>query len=74
MINCIVEDNGVGRDQTEALKTGIRKEARQSLGMKITKARIDILNKIKKSNAGIELTDLADGLKVEVKLPYELSF
>lgn len=42
--------------------------------MKITKARIDIINKIKKSNAGIELIDLAEGMRVVVRLPLELSF
>lgn len=68
MINCIVEDNGAGR-----MKQSNESE-RRSLGMKITKARIDMLNRIKKSKAGVELTDLTQGLRVEVKLPLELSF
>ena len=46
----------------------------KSLGMKITKARIDILNKLKKSKAALELFDLPQGLRVEIKLPLELSF
>lgn len=68
MINCIVEDNGAGR-----MKQSSEAE-RKSLGMKITKARIDILNRIKKSKAAVELTDLTQGLRVEVKLPLELSY
>lgn len=69
MINCIVEDNGVGRKGTQSSNG-----AKRSLGMKITKARIDILNKLKRSKAGIELFDLHEGLRVQVKLPLELSF
>lgn len=70
MLNCTVEDNGIGREAsaTEA------QSAKKSLGMKITRARIDIINKLKRSNAGVNLTDLAEGTKVEVKLPLELSF
>lgn len=70
MINCIVEDNGVGRERSKAVVVTEKK----SLGMKITKARIGILNRIKKSNAAVELLDLKDGTRVEVKLPLELSF
>ena len=69
MINCIVEDNGVGRKKADSSSS-----VKKSLGMKITKARIDILNKLKKSKAGIELFDLQEGLRVQVKLPLELSF
>lgn len=70
MLNCTVEDNGIGREAsaTEA------QAAKKSLGMKITRARIDIINKLKRSNAGVNLTDLAEGTKVEVTLPLELSF
>ena len=72
LLNCIVEDNGIGREQSAA-EAQLNTE-KKSLGMKITKARIDIMNKIKKSKAGIELSDLAEGMRVEVKLPLQLSF
>jgi len=42
--------------------------------MKITKERIDLMNKIKNARAAISLTDLSVGTRVEVKLPLELSF
>ncbi|CAN5814972.1 hypothetical protein BH10BAC2_BH10BAC2_26450 [soil metagenome] len=70
MLNCTVEDNGIGREAS-ATET---QSAKKSLGMKITRARIDIINKLKRSNAGVNLTDLAEGTKVEVILPLELSF
>ncbi len=66
LINCIVEDNGVGRKQAARNDSSDR----TSLGMKITQERIDVLNKIKNSNAGVELFDLDQGLRVEVKLPF----
>lgn len=72
LLNCIVEDNGIGRERSR--NTEKPNLERKSLGMKITKARIDIINKIKKSKAAIELSDLAEGLRVEVKIPLELSF
>jgi tetratricopeptide (TPR) repeat protein len=64
MLNCIVEDNGVGRDVG---KSGDRK----SFGMKITKDRLEVLNKMKNANSAINLVDLEKGTRVEVKLPLE---
>lgn len=69
MIRCIVEDNGVGRKQSVPSE-----QKKQSLGIKITKARIDILNRIKQSNAKVELSDLAEGTRVEVSLPLVVQF
>ncbi|MEX6690606.1 tetratricopeptide repeat protein [Danxiaibacter flavus] len=71
MLNCIVEDNGVGFDPVVAEE---KTETKRSLGMKITKARLDLLNKFKKSKASIELVKQVEGVRVEVKLPLELSF
>jgi len=67
MINCIVEDNGAGIQSNQLID-------KKSLGMKITKARIDIMNKIKKSKAAIDLFNKEEGVRVEVKLPLELMF
>jgi len=74
MINCIVEDNGIGRKLASVQREETKPAEKQSLGMKITEARINILNKVKKSAADIQLFDLPQGLRVEVKLPLELSF
>lgn len=71
MIRCVVEDNGVGRKQSAAVPS---EQKKQSLGIKITKARIDILNRIKQSNAKVELSDLAEGTRVEVSLPLVVQF
>ncbi len=74
MINCIVEDNGIGMKESAETKTGIDAQSKKSFGMKITNARIDILNKMKKSNAAITLSHLEEGTKIEIKLPEELAF
>jgi tetratricopeptide (TPR) repeat protein len=67
MINCVVEDNGVGRKKEK--DSGSR-----SLGIKITTSRINIINKLKNSNASLTVTDLEQGLRTEVRLPLELRF
>jgi len=69
MINCIVEDDGVGLQDTADEKTG-----KKSLGMKITRARIEILNRTKNANASLQLFPLQQGTRAEVKLPLQLSF
>ena len=69
MINCIVEDDGIGRKQSALVKSTAPKQEKTSLGMKITQSRIDILNNLKNTEAAVELTDLAQGMRVEVKLP-----
>jgi LytS/YehU family sensor histidine kinase len=63
---CIVEDNGIGR---EASKNKL-KYKKESLGINITKSRIDLMNKNSKNN--IKIIDKDRGTRVEVTLPLEL--
>jgi tetratricopeptide (TPR) repeat protein len=74
MITCIVEDNGIGMHESANSRTEEDILHRKSLGMKITNARIDIINKLKKSRAVVTLSDLEGGTKIEVKLPEALAF
>ena len=74
MINCVVEDNGLGLPKPTAIAGAQNKIAKKSMGVNITKTRIDIINKIKKTSASVELADLPEGTRVEVRLPLELSF
>ena len=64
LLNCIVEDNGVGR--TENLE-----KKNKSFGLKITKDRLELLNKMKNTNASVNIVDLEKGTRVEVNLPFE---
>ncbi|MCL6104013.1 MAG: tetratricopeptide repeat protein [Bacteroidetes bacterium] len=74
---CSVEDNGVGRN-TVNIKTGsgFKKE---SLGIKLTEERLDLISKTKKTQSHFSIKDLVDGnnkpdgTRVEMYLPYELS-
>ena len=74
MINCIVEDNGIGMRESAEAKNEKDVQPKKSFGMKITNARIDILNKTKKTNAAVIMSNLEEGTKIEIKLPEELAF
>lgn len=73
MIKCVVEDDGIGRTQSALVKTAGPNES-TSLGMKITEARIDILNRIENSKATVNIVDLQQGLRVELLLPLLKAF
>jgi len=74
MLECIIEDNGVGRVKAAELKS---KSAisRKSLGMQLTENRLSLLNKHAELNASIDIIDLynekADpaGTKVILRIP-----
>ncbi|HBK71503.1 MAG TPA: hypothetical protein DDZ39_07615 [Flavobacteriaceae bacterium] len=66
---CSVEDDGVGRKNTQSSKI-----ENTSMGVKITKSRLDIINQLKKTKGSFEMFDKSQGLRVELKLPLELRF
>ncbi len=74
-LNCIIEDNGIGREAAKKLrsKTATR---RKSMGMRITQDRISMINRLYKTNASVEVTDLKDeqgnaqGTRVELNIPF----
>lgn len=78
-LRCVVEDNGEGRTNTVKLKVaqGVKRE---SLGVKITQERLQIIEKLKKVKTALFITDLTDnnnglsGLRIELLLPFENAF
>ncbi len=54
---CIIEDNGVGREKSGQINKG-RNINKESLGLKITRERLDILNADKKDLFKMEIFDL----------------
>lgn len=70
MLVCTVDDNGVGR----TLKPEVDSTGNKSLGIRITKSRIDILNKKKHANGSLKMIDKEQGVRVEVKLPLQVAF
>jgi len=74
MLECIIEDNGVGRDKAKELRSKSA-TSRKSLGMQLTENRLSLLNKHAELNASVEIIDLknghdeAAGTKVILKIP-----
>lgn len=69
MVVCAVDDDGVGRKN--AAKNGSEND---SMGVRITKSRLEIVNQLKEVKGSIAMFDKVDGLRVELKLPLELRF
>ncbi len=69
MIYYIVEDNGIGRKEAGKYTPA----GKRSMGLRITRDRIDIINQTKGTSAGVEIFDLSEGTRVELKLPLELN-
>lgn len=65
MLQCVVQDNGVGRSAKAANANS------KSYGMKISRDRVNLLNKLKNTNAGVHIVDLEKGTRVEVTLPFD---
>lgn len=70
---CTIEDNGIGREKAAEIKLR-RKIEQKSVGMSITKERLDIINE---NNINVKTIDLKDkkgnalGTKIEIKIPYK---
>jgi tetratricopeptide (TPR) repeat protein len=69
---CSVEDNGSGR--REILSDNLREPKRKSMGIKITKARIEIANEKNLSDSTVQTYDLAQGTKVVIAIPFSPAF
>ncbi|PKA99457.1 tetratricopeptide repeat protein [Flavobacteriaceae bacterium MAR_2009_75] len=66
---CSVDDDGVGRQKKiDTIKTN------NSMGLKITKNRLEIMNQLKNKNGSFQVHDKEYGTRVELKLPLELQF
>ena len=72
MLQILIEDNGVGRKESELNK---KSKDHKSMAMKITKERIDNLNKKYKTEGFLLVEDynivLKTGTKVLISLPYK---
>ena len=59
-IHYSIEDNGIGRAASLAYTSKSRTAEHRSLGLAISRERIDILNRLKGSDAAMEIIDLVD--------------
>ncbi|WP_178989061.1 tetratricopeptide repeat-containing sensor histidine kinase [Winogradskyella schleiferi] len=71
MLICSVDDNGVGRKNSISNKNNPESK---SMGMAITKSRIEIINKLKNTNGNVEITDKTEGTRIDVSLPMQLAY
>jgi tetratricopeptide (TPR) repeat protein len=73
-ISCIIEDNGIGRTAASEIKKQ-HGTTHNSLGTKITRSRLDVVNSLYGSSLEIKYTDLKDqegnalGTRVEIHIP-----
>lgn len=74
-LQCVIEDNGIGRARAAELKAQKQNNHKRSMGMQITLDRIEIINKLYNMNASVHVQDLTDenghskGTKVELSIP-----
>lgn len=73
MIEYVVEDNGIGRERSAAIKNG-KVTTRKSFGIKVIESRINIINESRLNKSKVELTDLDEGTMVSIKLPWEINY
>ncbi|HMU46864.1 MAG TPA: two-component regulator propeller domain-containing protein [Chitinophagaceae bacterium] len=73
---CVIEDNGIGREKAEEIKTQKPGNHKRSMGMQITRDRIDLINKLNNTDTSVQIIDLKDengnpaGTRVELVIPY----
>lgn len=74
MLQCIIEDNGIGRKKAKELKSKTA-VSRKSLGMQLTENRLSLMNKHAELNASVEIIDVQNGTegsggtKVVLRIP-----
>src|ERR1035437_1853507 len=74
-IICTIQDNGIGRKRSQALRASSNQPGHESMGMKITSERLEVLNRIHHSDLSVRITDMEDanknalGTKVEIFIP-----
>lgn len=76
LLQCIIADNGVGRERAKALKSKMV-ASRKSLGMQLTENRLVLLSRQMGFNASVSIEDMKDergealGTKVTLNIPVD---
>lgn len=74
-IICTVTDNGIGRKLSQDRRSETSRSLHESMGMKITGERLEIMNRMNQSELSATITDLYDahgqatGTRVEIFIP-----
>jgi Ni,Fe-hydrogenase maturation factor len=73
-LNISIEDDGIGREKAEELKS--KSATHKSHGLKVTSQRIEMMNKLNSTGAKVNIVDLRDnqgnatGTMVELIIPF----
>lgn len=73
---CVIEDNGIGRKQSQLINLEKNKTEHKSVGLAITQDRLDMINQQYNSKLTVTIIDLEDtdgnalGTRVELHLPF----
>ncbi len=76
MLECVIEDNGIGREKAKELRSKSA-SGKKSLGMKLTEDRLALLNREAQFDSSVEVEDMktqggeAMGTRVIVKIPID---
>jgi ligand-binding sensor domain-containing protein len=74
-LTCSIIDDGIGRKRSAAMRQLSQKKDHQSLGMKITQDRLELINKLHGSQLSVTITDiqtdagLPSGTRVDIFIP-----
>jgi ligand-binding sensor domain-containing protein len=74
-LQCVIEDNGVGRKKSMEINAARKVKRKKSMGMSITEERIKILNELNNMNTEVKIEDLEDpegnslGTRIEINIP-----
>lgn len=72
---CAIMDNGIGREMAETIRTQHSGHRKRSMGMQITRDRMEMINKLYNTNTSMQIIDLHDeqgkaaGTRVELVIP-----
>jgi LytS/YehU family sensor histidine kinase len=77
LLKCTIEDNGIGRKRSAEYKKG---KDHQSTGLSLNKERVEIINTLHNSSAGLQFIDKQDkdglpaGTKVVIYMPININY
>ena len=74
-LQCVIEDNGIGRQKSMEINAARRVKKKKSMGMSITEDRIKLLNELYNMNTEVKIEDLKNadgnslGTRIEINIP-----
>jgi tetratricopeptide (TPR) repeat protein len=72
MLIFTIADNGIGREKSGHIQE--KRPKKNSMGLKVIQARINVINEVKQTNAGVQIIDAGEGTTAVITIPYQLKF